>query len=259
MGAGHSHTLHVHGHSPVHRMAPEAKVVAAFAFVVAVAATPREALWVFGVDALLLLLVARLAQVPYRFLFTRMLVVLPFVLFAFLLPFIAEGERTTVLGIGVAREGLWGAATILSRALLGVSVSVLLAATTEVPRILRGLERLRVPPVLTQIAAFMLRYLEVVAGELGRMRRAMTARGYDPRWLWQAKPIAASAGALFIRSYERGERVHAAMLSRGWDGSMPDVHSALTGHDDRAGVGDWARAAVLPLLAATLALVAAVT
>lgn len=252
MGAGHAHALHVHGHSAVHRLAPEAKVVAVFAFVIAVALTPREALWVFAVDGVALLAVARVARVPYRFLFTRMLVVLPFVLFALLLPFIAEGERTTVLGVSVAVEGLWGMATILSRSLLGVAASVLLAATTEVPRILRGLERLRIPPVLTAIAAFMLRYLEVIADELGRMRRAMTARGYDPRWLWQARPIAASAGALFIRSYERGERVHAAMLARGWDGRMPDLV------DDRAAAADWGRASLLPAVALGLAVAALV-
>ncbi|MDX1595050.1 MAG: cobalt ECF transporter T component CbiQ [Gammaproteobacteria bacterium] len=250
MGAGHAHALHVHGHSPVHRMAPEAKVVAVVAFVLAVALTPREALWVFALDAAALLAIARLAGVRYRFLFARMLVVLPFVLFALALPFVASGERTEVLGVSVAVEGLWGMATILSRSLLGVAASILLAATTEVPRILRGLERLRVPPVLTQIAAFMLRYLEVITGELGRMRRAMTARGYDPRWLWQARPIAASAGALFIRSYERGERVHAAMLARGWDGTMPDLVA------DRASAADWARAALLPALALTLAVTA---
>lgn len=250
MGQGHAHALHVHGHSPVHRLAPEAKVVAVLAFVLSVALTPREALWVFALDAVALLVVARVAGVRYRFLFTRMLVVLPFVLFALALPFVASGERTEVLGVSVAVEGLWGMATILSRSLLGVAASVLLAATTEVPRILRGLERLRVPPVLTQIAAFMLRYLEVITGELGRMRRAMTARGYDPRWLWQAKPIAASAGALFIRSYERGERVHAAMLARGWDGTMPDLVA------DRATAADWGRAAILPVFALALAVTA---
>lgn len=145
MGAGHAHALHVHGHSPVHRLAPEAKVVAVLAFVLSVALTPREALWVFALDAVALLVVARVAGVRYRFLFARMLVVLPFVLFALALPFVASGERTEVFGVSVAVEGLWGMVTILSRSLLGVAASVLLAATTEVPRILRGLERLRVP------------------------------------------------------------------------------------------------------------------
>ena len=250
MGSGHTHVLHVHGHSRVHRLAPEAKVAAAFVFVLGVALTPREALWAFALDAVVLVGITLAARVPLRFLLTRMLVVLPFVLFALALPFIAEGERTTVLGLPVAVEGLWAMGAILCRALLGVATSVLLAATTELPRILVGLERLRVPPVLTAIAAFMLRYLEVVAGELGRQRRAMTARGYDPRWLWQAKPIAASAGALFIRSFERGERVHAAMVARGWNGAMPRTI------DDSATASDWRLAALLPAASLTLAAVA---
>jgi cobalt/nickel transport system permease protein len=67
----------------------------------------------------------------------------------------------------------------------------------------------------------MIRYLELISDELGRMRIAMTSRGYDPRWITQARPIASSAGALFIRTYERGERVHAAMVARGFTGEMP--------------------------------------
>ena len=49
----------------------------------------------------------------------------------------------------------------------------------------------------------------------------MTARGHDARWFWQARPLATSAGAMFIRAYERGERIHHAMLARGFTGSMP--------------------------------------
>ncbi|MGI8576078.1 MAG: energy-coupling factor transporter transmembrane component T family protein, partial [Egibacteraceae bacterium] len=89
-------------------------------------------------------------------------------------------------------------------------------------------------------------------GELRRTRIAMTARGYDPRWLWQAKPVAASAGALFVRSYERGERVHAAMLSRGYTGTMPVL-------DERVATrSEWCAAACLPLVAVLAALAALV-
>ena len=50
---------------------------------------------------------------------------------------------------------------------------------------------------------------------------ARQSRGYDPRWLWQARAVASSAGTLFVRSFERGERVHLAMVSRGYAGAMP--------------------------------------
>lgn len=244
MGAGHAHALYVHGHSPVHRMAPEAKVAAALAFVVVVGLTPAQAGLAFLGHGLILVAVLGTARIRPGFVATRAVVVVPFIAFAFLIPFIATGERTTVLGLSVSVEGLVAARTILAKALIGVTVSVTLAATTETPAIMRGLSRLRVPAIFTTIATFMIRYLETLVGELGRMRTAMTARGYDPRWLWQAKPIATSAGALFIRSYERGERVHAAMLSRGFDGVMPALD------ERRATRAEWVAAAVPATLAA---------
>ena len=71
------------------------------------------------------------------------------------------------------------------------------------------------------IASLMVRYLDVVHGELRRLQVARVSRADDPRWLWQSKAVAATAGTLFIRSFERGERVHQAMLSRGFDGHLP--------------------------------------
>lgn len=233
MGAGHAHALYVHEHSSLHQMAPEAKLVATFGFVIAVATTPREAIWAFGVYAVMIALAIRTARVPYGFVLIRLAAVIPFVLFALLIPFVAGGERIEILGISVSRAGLWGSWNVVAKATLGASASVLLAATTEIAEMLRGLSILRVPPALTAIAMFMVRYLVLVSGELARMRVAMVARGHDPRWLWQARPIAASAGALFIRTYERGERVHAAMTARGYQGSMPD----LTGR--RADRSEW--------------------
>lgn len=253
MGAGHTHALYVHGHSRVHAMAPESKVVAAVGLVLVAAFTPVDAPWAFVVDGLLLALVIWAARLSPRFVLSRATVVLPFIFFLVVVPFVARGEQVTVLGMSLSVEGLRGARTILGKALIGVTVSVVLAATTETTAIMRGLERLRVPPVLTAIATFMLRYLQTIADELGRMRTAMTARGYDPRWLWQTKPIAQSAGALFVRSYERGERVHSAMLSRGFSGSMPVTDSRV------ARTSDWAWALALPLTAllAMLGIVAA--
>jgi cobalt/nickel transport system permease protein len=125
-----------------------------------------------------------------------------------------------VLGVHVAVEGLWGAWNVLAKATLGLAATVLLVSTTTPGDLLRGLDRLRVPPVFTAIAGFMLRYVEVIGGELRRMRVARISRAHDPRWIWQARAVAATAGTLFVRSFERGERVHLAMVSRGFDGTL---------------------------------------
>lgn len=252
MGAGHSHALYVHEHSPLHAIAPEVKIVAAFGFVLSVAITPRQAWWAFAIYAVIVAVLARLARVPSRFVALRLTAVLPFVVFALFIPFVATGDQVEVWGVGISVEGLWGMWNILAKALLGASVSILLTATTEIPEIIRGLGVLRVPALFTSIAMFMVRYLELVADELQRTRVAMTSRGYDPRWLSQARPIASSAGAMFVRSYERGERVHAAMVSRGFGGIMPGL-----GHRPATG-SEWARSLGLVAACAAVAMAALV-
>jgi cobalt/nickel transport system permease protein len=252
MGAGHAHALYVHEHSPIHRLPPQVKVAAAMVFVFAVALTPREAIWAFGVYWAALFLLTLVSKIRVPFLLVRLVGVLPFIVFAFLLPFIATGEQVEFLGLSVSRDGLWGAWNIIAKASVGAATSILLAGTTEVPDILAGMNRLKVPVVFTSIAGFMIRYLELIVEEIRRIRVAMTSRGYDPRWLWQTRPIAASAGAMFIRSYERGERVYDAMVARGYAGEMPELRR----HE--APAEDWLFGSALPLLGVIVMVIALV-
>lgn len=248
MSAGHHHRLYRPGDSPVHRLPPQCKLIAVAIFAAAVVATPRERLWAFGVHALLLAGVATAARVPPAFVLRRMVIEVPFVLFAVAIPIIGRGERVEVLGVmSLSVEGLWAAWNILAKASLGVAASILLAATTEPRMMLLGARRLRLPRLLVQIATFMLRYLDVILGQMRQMRIARESRAFVPRNIRQAPVLARSAGALFIRSYERGERVYLAMLSRGYTGEMPITR------DLPASAGDWAMAAILPCLAVATA------
>ena len=124
-----------------------------------------------------------------------------------------------------------------------------MASTTSIPHILAGLERLRVPRTLVSITAFMIRYGDVIGDELRRMRIARESRGAGSGRLGQAHAVATSAGALFVRSYERGERVYLAMASRGYVGSMPV-------RDAPATAWSWAVCLLWPLAATIVALVA---
>ena len=254
MGAGHAHVLHRESTSPVHRLPPEVKIAAMVVFTVAVVATPREAYWAFGGYALLVAAVAALARVAPRWLLSRALIELPFVLFAFALPFLGAGERVEVAGLSLSVDGLLGGWNILAKGTLGVLASLLLAATTTTRDLIVGLDRLRCPQILTQIATFMLRYLDVLVGEARRMRVARVSRGDDPRFLWQLRGFAAGVGALFLRAFERGERVYLAMVSRGYTGRMPAVWQGA----GAATAGQWAAAATVPAIAASIAAVALV-
>jgi len=221
MGAAHGHQLHFHAHSPVHRAPAHLKLVALVVFMLVVVATPRGWWAAYAGYLVLLLVVIGLSRVPPTYVLKRMVVELPIVVFAVLLPFVATGPRTELLGLSVSESGLHAGARLLATATLGVMASVTLAATTEPQALLQGLTRLRMPALLVQIMGFMIRYLEVVTDELRRMKVARESRGFtasDPRH-WPV--LARSFGALFIRSFERGERVHLAMLSRGYTGKLP--------------------------------------
>ncbi|WP_084964819.1 cobalt ECF transporter T component CbiQ [Thermoactinospora rubra] len=243
---GTHHQLYRPGDSVVHRLPPQCKLVAVFAFAIVVVATPRERMWAFGLYAVLLGVVAALARVPLPYILRRLVIEVPFVLFAFLIPVIGLGERTTVLGVSLSVPGLWAAWNILAKATLGVVASILLAATTEPRTLLLGAQRLRVPTLLVQIAMFMLRYMDVIVDEMRRMRVARESRGFEARNVRHIPVVARSAGALFIRSYERGERVHLAMLSRGYTGQLPVLQEMS------ASARQWLVAAALPAAAAAV-------
>ena len=248
VGGGHAHDgLFVAVDSPVHRLRPECKIAGTVLTVLAVVVAPREAFWVFAAFALLLVAVARLARVPLPTLAHRLTVELPFVAFAFLLPFVSGGRRIDLVGLSVSSDGLWAAWNILVKGTLGVAASGVLAATTPVADLLRGLERLHLPRLLTGITGFMIRYGDLLGAEVQRMRIARLSRGYDPRWIWQVKALATSSGALFVRSFERGERVYLSMVSRGFDGTMP-----VTDDGAPAPRRDWTRALAVPAVAAVL-------
>lgn len=250
MGAAHGHRLHFHGHSAVHRLPAHTKVLALLAFVLCVVATPGGVFWPYAVYAAGLVLAVVASRVPFAFIGKRMVVEAPFVVFALLMPFVATGPRVDLLGLSVSEHGLLAGGALLCKGTLGVLASLLLAATTEPRDVLAGLQRLRMPQQLVQIMAFMIRYLDVTTAEMQRMRVAREARCFQTAGPRAWPTLARSGGALFIRAYERGERVHLAMLSRGYAGRLPAFS------DVPAGARDWTLAALLPALALLTAVAA---
>ena len=235
--------LVLHRHSIVHHLEPQVKILAMFLFIIVCVATPSHFWQAFVVYGLLVLGTILIAQLPLKVVARRSLIELPFVFFAIMMPIFGSGERVEVLGVSLSRLGIESGASILVKGTFGVLCAVCLSATTPAREILRGLERLRLPNLLVQIVSFMIRYVNVVSDEMARMKIARLSRGFQAQGVRSWRFLANVAGALFIRSYERGERVYLAMLSRGYSGKLPD-----TGHGS-AGIRQWAQGLLLPVLA----------
>ena len=203
------------------------KIVAGLLFIIVGVATSISNWQAFIGYFLVIGTVLAIAKLPVKKILSRATVEIPFVLFAFLMPFFGTGEKFELLGLSLYREGLLAGAAIIAKGTLGLLVAITLSGSTKAREIIGGLEILRLPALMVQIATFMLRYVNVVSDEMERMKVARQSRGFEAKGIADWKILTQAAGALFIRSYERGERVHLAMLSRGYVGVMPVMEKPI--------------------------------
>ncbi|MFC1989277.1 cobalt ECF transporter T component CbiQ [Chloroflexota bacterium] len=210
--------------SLIHRLDPRTKFLTTLCLILAVAVTPPGTWPAFALYFLLVAILVILSKVPIFYVLQRSLVIMPFVLMiAIFVPFFKEGEvagsyNLWLWQVSVTYNGLQVLMNIVIKAWLSILGLILLTSTTKVSSLLKGLEQLHLPRVMVMILSFMYRYLFVLVDETMRMKQARDSRNFGGGWLWQIRTISNMVGTLFIRSYERGERVYAAMVARGFDG-----------------------------------------
>lgn len=229
MSGSHSpHTIGPAGRlsSPLHKLDPRAKLIGVVAITITAVSAPPEEWPVYLACVALLVIAAAVAGLGPRLIARRSAVAAPFLLAIAILPLVRDGGETWALGFLTVHEtGLLVAAGVAAKASIGVFAMVILGGTTSFPEVIHGLERLGVPKLLTQIAMFGYRYAFVCSDEVSRMRTALASRGFAPRHTLQSGAVGRVVAALFLRSFSRGERVHRAMLSRGYAGT---IHRAET-------------------------------
>jgi cobalt/nickel transport system permease protein len=219
----------------VHRLEPRIKVVVTVAFILSNALLPDGAWMVFGLSWLFLLFTNALSNLGTTFTLKRSFVALPFALVAITVLFSIPGKPITsfhfIWDITITDAGLLRFVSIVIRSWLSVQMAILLVATARFPDIIHALEHLRVPMVLTTIIAFLYRYLFVLVDEVFRLLRAREARSAAAPGsrsggsvAWRAGVAGNMAGQLFLRSYERSDRVYNAMLARGYTGRLNTIN-----------------------------------
>lgn len=220
----------VAGESLIHRLDPRVKVVVTLAFIISNTLLPDGVWLAFGLAWLAVLLANGLAGLRLDYAFKRSFIALPFALAAVTVIFTIPGYPVAAIQLGpwtlVATDaGLIRFASIVIRSWLSVQMAILLVATTQFPDLMHALRHLRLPQILVAVVSFTYRYLFVLTDEVLRLLRARDARsarmaGYKSggSTMWRARTAGHMAGQLFLRSYERSDRIYHAMLSRGYRG-----------------------------------------
>ncbi len=208
----------------IHRLDPRTKFITTLLFILGVVLTPPNSWSAFASYFALIAALLLLSKVPTSYVLKRSLVIMPFVvMIAIFVPFFKEGEvagsyNIWLWQVSVTYSGLQVLTNIVIKAWLSILGLILLTSTTKLPNLLHGLEQLGLPRVMVMILSFMYRYLFILIDEMMRLKQARDSRNFGGRRLWQTRTIGNIIGTLFIRSYERGERVYAAMVARGFDG-----------------------------------------
>jgi len=210
--------------SVIHKLDPRTKIITTFAFILMVVLTPPQQWQAFALYFAIIAGLVLISRIPPLYVLKRSLVIVPFVLFiAIFIPFLKPGEPSGSYNIWtwqVSHSGLLILWNVVIKAWLSMLSLIMLSATTKFAELLIGLQQLRMPTVLVMILSFMYRYLFVLVDEVIRMKQARDSRSFGGKRSWQLKTIGNMVGTLFLRSYERGERVYGAMVARGFDGQM---------------------------------------
>lgn len=185
--------------------------------------TPARFWPLFFVYAAILFGVALSARLSLRRIARRMVIEIPFVIFAVILPFVATGPTIQWGPVAVSSAGLVGATMLLTKSTLGVITAAIIALTTSHTELISALDTLRVPATLVAIVSFMARYTDVVIDDSRRMHKARRARLGRGGAAGSLGAVAAGAGTLFVRTYERGERIQRSMAARCYTGERLPV------------------------------------
>lgn len=211
-----------HGHSPLHRLDPRAKLLAAGVLSVILAVSPVPGVWVTGL--VLAICSVFIAQLPLGGVAKRLAAVNVFVAFLWLfLPWrlVWNPAGGGVLGLAWNPGGLFMAWAITIKANAIVLFLMSLLSTSTVNQLFHALAHLKAPNKLVHLFLFFYRYLHVLHQEYHRLLGAMRVRGFTPRTnLHTYRSYANLVGMLLVKSFDRAERVYAAMRCRGFDGTL---------------------------------------
>jgi cobalt/nickel transport system permease protein len=230
-------------------LAVEVRLFVALGLVGLIASTPLEAgPWPLVRLAGLLLGLILLVGAPFQQLAARLLPLIPIGLVFLLAPVLAVPQQSPEISMawgGTSVGWVVALAGFLRLLLVGLTMALFATITTFDQQLL-ALRRLKLPEGLVLTLGFMFRYLYLLVEEAARMRIAHDARGGGLRAAARRRhSIGGLVGSLFVRTYARGERIHQAMLARGFAAAARPSGTVVSWPSWMAGIGVVALACTL--------------
>lgn len=211
--------LLAHGTSSIHRLDARAKVLVTLVFIICVVSYNRYELTALFPFFIFPVVMTSLAGLPPLFIIKKIVLLCPFVVAVGIFNPVFDREILLQLGpLGIS--GGWiSLASILTRSVLTVGAAFILVGVTGFTTVCQALESLGMPQVLAVQLLFLYRYIFVLTEESGRASQARELRSCGKKGLG-IKSFGSMTGHLLLRTWGRAERIHTAMLARGFTGKF---------------------------------------
>ena len=195
--------------SPIHRLGTGFKMLLSVVSLLLIVLTPAAYYGHFILYAVSMIALILFSKVPPSFIFKRLGNIMPFIL---------------IVSISSLFRG--GFALFLSytvKSALATSLMIVLYSTMKFTEVLSTLRSIGVPSLITDLFSFMYRYSFLLEDQLLRTLRACESRSFNARKpFFKLKVMSNILGTIFIRTYERAERVYLAMCARGYSNGKSD-------------------------------------
>jgi len=208
-------------HSVFHSWDPRVKIISLTFLIISIAFLPN--LLLASVGFIIAIVFVFLSKIPFTFVLKQLQWVMGFLLFFLIvMPMTVAGDEIVKINfITISWKGLNLALLITLRAISICLLIFPMVGTTKFHKSLKALQRLKFPNKLIQIIMFTYRYIFIIMGEARKMFTAAKARLFKKRTnIFTLKIIGNLTGMLFIRAFERTQRIYSAMASRGYNGSL---------------------------------------
>ena len=205
--------------SRIHSLDARAKVLVTFLFIVSVVSFGRYELARLLPFFIFPAVMIALSNLPPLYLARKVALITPFVLMVGLFnPVFDRAVLYQIHQLGIS--GGWiSLLSLLIRSSLTVGAEFILVGTTGFTAVCQALERMGIPQLFAVQLLFLHRYLFVLADETGRAARARELRSCGKKGRGIAS-FSSLAGHLLLRTWLRAERIHTAMLARGFVGQF---------------------------------------
>lgn len=226
------------GDTAIHRLDPRAKVLVTLAFVMTVVSFEKYELSAIFPFFIFPAVIIALADLPAGYIARKVAMLCPFA--AIVALFNPLFDRGTMVAFGPLNiSGGWiSFASVLIKSALTISAAFILICVTGFPAICRAMEKLGMPRAFAVQLLFLYRYIFVLTEEGSRVSRARELRSNGKSGMGM-KSFAPLLSHLLLRTWLRAERVHMAMLARGFEGNFNTCHQFTFGKRETAFLLCW--------------------